>query len=106
MKETYPVQVAEYAIANGIAHEPAFNWWVHKVIKRKERLINKVKSKYWRTTHKFGIEVPKSVEHAYEIDRTTGTIHWTKAIEKEMRNVRIAFEKIDDVTEAEMRTVR
>jgi len=35
MKEAYPVQVAEYAIANGIAHEPAFNWWVHKVIKRK-----------------------------------------------------------------------
>ena len=44
------------------------------------------------------------MEHAYEIDRTTGTSHWTKAIEKEMRNVRIAFEKIDDVTEAEMRT--
>jgi len=60
MKEAYPVQVAEYAIANDIAHEPAFNWWVHKVIKRKERLINKVKSKYWRTTHKFGIEVPKN----------------------------------------------
>ena len=104
MKEAYPVQVAEYAVANGIAHEPAFNWWVHKAIKRKERLINKVKSKYWRTTHKFGIKVPKSVKHAYEIDRTTGTSHWTKAIEKEMRNVRIAFEKIDDVTEAEMRT--
>jgi len=98
------ITLAEYAVANGIAHEPAFNWWVHKVIKRKERQIKKVKSKYWRTTHKFGIEVPKSVEHAYEIDRVTGTSHWTKAIEKEMRNVRIAFEKIDDVTEAEMRT--
>jgi len=75
MKEAYPVQVAEYAVANGIVHEPAFNWWVHKAIKRKERLINKVKSKYWRTTHKFGIEIPKSVEQAYEIDRVTGTSH-------------------------------
>jgi len=52
VKISYPLQLAEYAVANGIAHEPAFNWWVHKVIKRKERLINKVKSKYWRTTHK------------------------------------------------------
>jgi len=104
VKEAYPVQLTEYAMANNIAHEPAFKWWVHKVIKRKERLINKVKSKYWRTTHKFVIEVPKSVEHAYEIDHTTGTSHWTKAIEKEMWNVLIAFEKIDDVTEAEMRT--
>jgi len=71
MKEAYPVQVA------------AFNWWVHKVIKIKERLIKKVKSKYWRITHKFGIETPKSVEEAYEIDRLTGTSHWTRAIEKE-----------------------
>ena len=104
MKEAYPVQVAEYATANGIAHEPAFNWWVHKVIKRKERLINKVKSKYWRTTHIFGIEVPKSVEEAYRIDRVTGTSYLTRAIEKEMRNVRVAFEKIDDVTEEQMKT--
>ena len=104
VKEAYPVQLAEYAVANGIDHEPAFKWWVRKTLKRKERIIKKVKSKYWRTTHKFGIEIPKSVEEAYKIYRTTGTNHWTKAIEKEMKNVRIAFEKIDGVTEAEMRT--
>ena len=98
------MQLAEYAIANSIAHEPAFKWWVHKVLKRKERIINKVKSKYWRTTHKFGIEVPKSVEEAYEIDRSTGTNHWTKAIEKEMKNVRVAFEKLDNVSQDQMRT--
>jgi len=68
-------------------------------MKRKERLMKKVKSKYWRTTHKFGIEIPKSVEEAYEIDRVTGTSHWTRAIEKEMKNVRVAFEKLDGITE-------
>ena len=93
VKESYPLQLAEYAVANGIAHEPAFNWWVHKVIKWKQRLINKVKSKYWRTTHKFGIEIPKSVEEAYEIDQMTGTNHWSRVIEKEMKNVRIAFDR-------------
>jgi len=95
-KESYPIQLAENVIANGISHEPAFNWWVHKVLKRKNRLIKKVRSKYWRTTHKFGIAIPKSVEEAYEIDRLTGTSHWTRAIEKEMKNVRIAFEKLVD----------
>jgi len=104
IKDAYPVQVAEYVLANGIAHEPAFNWWVHKVMKRKERLVKRIKSKYWRTTHKFGIEIPKSVEEAYEIDRVTGTSHWARAIEKEMRNVRIAFEKLDGITEDKMRT--
>jgi len=91
-------------MANSIVHEPTFKWWVHKVLKRKERIIKKVRSKYWRTTHKFGIVVAKSVEEAYGIDRLTGTSHWTRAIEKEMTNVRVAFEKLDNVSQDQMRT--
>jgi hypothetical protein len=47
-------------------------------------MICKVKSKYWRTTHKFGIRLPKTVEEAYRIDRETGPDFWRKAIKKEM----------------------
>ncbi len=104
IKDSYPVQLAEYVVANRIDHEPAFKWWVRKILKRKERSIAKVKSKYWRSTHKFGIEIPKSVNEAYKFDRETGTTHWTRAIEKEIKNVRISFEKIDGVDEAQMRT--
>ena len=102
VKDSYPVQLAEYAVANGIDHEPAFKWWVKKTLKRKQWIIGKVKSKYWRSTHKFGIEIPKSVSEAYKI--FSGSNHWTRAIEKELRNVRVAFEKIDGVTEQQMRT--
>ena len=58
IKEAYPVQLAEYAVANGMDHEPAFNWWVKKSLKRKDRIIGKVKSRYWKNTHKFGIWIP------------------------------------------------
>ena len=44
------------------------------------------------------------MSEAYRIDRETGTNHWTQAIEKEMRNVRVAIERIDGVDEAQMRT--
>ena len=104
LKESYPVQIAEYAVANGIDHEPAFKWWVPSVLRRRDRIIRKVKSKYWRTTNKFGIQIPKTVEEAYEIDRITGTDFWMKAIEKEMANVRVAFEKLEGVTIDEMKT--
>ena len=90
--------------ANGIDHEPAFKWWAKKTLKRKDKMISKVKSKYWKSTHKFGIETPKSVPEAYRIDKETGTNHWTRAIEKETKNVRIAFEKVDGVNEEQMRT--
>jgi len=65
-------------------------------------MISKVKAKYWRTSHKFGIRVPKSVDEAYRIDKETNTSFWTKSIEKEMKNVRVAFEKIDGVTVDDM----
>jgi len=74
IKDAYPVQVAEYVLAKGIAHEPAFNWWVHKVMERKERLIKRVKSKYWRTTHKHGIEIPKSVEEIMKLISLRGLV--------------------------------
>eukprot|EP00804_Cyclotella_cryptica_P006136 CCRYP_018441-RA/>CCRYP_018441-RA protein AED:0.26 eAED:0.26 QI:0/0/0/1/0.25/0.4/5/0/619 len=45
--------MAEYAVANKIAEEPAFAWWVSFCVDKQNRIINKVKSKYWRTTHKY-----------------------------------------------------
>ena len=91
LKEAFPVQVAEYAVNNMISHEPAFNWWVHEVLKKRDRIISKVKGRYWRTTHKFGISVPKTVEEALEIDEQTGTRFWSHAIAKEMTKAKVAW---------------
>ena len=33
----------------------------------------KVKCRYWQTTHKFGIRLPKTTEEALQIDKITGT---------------------------------
>jgi hypothetical protein len=59
IKHSYPVQVADYAIANKIDDEPAFAWWVPHVFKKRDRILSKIKSKYWEHTHKFGIKIPK-----------------------------------------------
>ena len=64
IKESYPVQVAEYAVSSRISEEPAFAWWAPSVLKKRNRIIAKIKSKYWLKTHKFGIEIPKSVLQA------------------------------------------
>jgi hypothetical protein len=32
LKESNPVQVAEYAVANKLAEEPAFIWWIKDVL--------------------------------------------------------------------------
>jgi hypothetical protein len=97
-KGLYPVQIAEYAIANRIAVEPAFKWWVHNVLRKQNCIVAKMKSRYLRTTHKFGIKVPNTVQEALAIDEETGTDFWRRAIEKEMRKVRVAWKPKDGVT--------
>jgi hypothetical protein len=77
--------------------EPAFAWcWVRPVLRRRDHILKKVKSRCWAKTHKHGIELPKSVAAPLAIDRKTQTDFWTKATEKKMKNVMPAFEFRDD----------
>ena len=90
LKKINPVELAEYSVANNIDHEPDFVWWVSFVLRKRNRVISKLQKMYWRTTHKFVLEVPHSVKHAYEIDADTGTDFWRKAISKKMLKVKVA----------------
>ena len=79
--------------------QPAFNWWVSWVFKKRNRIISLVKhqsTRYHKHTHKYGIEIPKTVEEAYAINKATGTTFWRDAIEKEMKNVLVAFNVLAD----------
>ena len=96
IKNAYQVQTAEYAITAGIQDEPAFAWWVPFILKKRNHIISAVRKRYHRQTHKFGIELPKTVEEALAIDRRTNTTFWQDAITKEMKNVRVAFHILED----------
>ena len=96
LKESNPLQVAEYAISNNINDEPAFAWWVDEALKCRDRMISAARSRYWKRTHKFGIRIPKTTEEALAIDLETGTDFWRKAIEKEMTNVKPAFKILEE----------
>ena len=97
LKNSYRVQVADYAVLNNLTQEePAFHWCVPLfVLKKREWILKKIKSKYWSTSHKYGLELPKSVAHELDIDKRTGTDFWKTAFEKEIRNVFPAFEFIE-----------
>jgi hypothetical protein len=42
LKESHPLESAEYAVTQGIDHKPAFNWWVPHVLKKRDRIISLV----------------------------------------------------------------
>ena len=95
LKKSNPIELAEYVLSRKIQDKPAFRWLVKDVIRKRDNFIGKVKSRYWKTTHKFGIRLPHSVEEALRLDAETSTILWHDAIMKEMKHVRPAFKPWD-----------
>ena len=64
LKESHPVQTAEFAVVQHIDHEPAFNWWAKHVLKKRDRIIASIRkrqTRYLKRSHKFGIELLKTV---------------------------------------------
>ena len=92
LKESNPVETAEFAVAKGINKEPAFAWWTGQVLGKRNYLIKKLrKTQVAKSNLKFGLVVPKTVNEALEIDRKNGNSYWNDAIKKELSNVIIAF---------------
>ena len=89
VKEDNPIGLAEYEVANKIDDDPAFAWSVNYVFKKQDRIIAKDKSNYWRTTHKYGVRLPKTESEALETDRKTGEPLWSKFLKKRINKADI-----------------
>ena len=51
-------------------------------------------------THKYDIEVPRSIEHVKQLDKKNGNTFWIQTLTKLIRNVSIAFELLEQETKA------
>ena len=82
LKESNPNNVDEYAVSRGIDDEPAFKWWVPYTLRKRDTIISAVKSRVRVATHKYGIEVPRGIEHAKQLDKKNGNKFWMRALAK------------------------
>jgi hypothetical protein len=98
LKESHPIEVSEFAKARGIDDEPAFAWWVPYTLRKRDIIISAIKTRIRKTTHKYGIEIPNNIQHANKIDAANGNHYWRDALAKEMHNVGIAFEVLENDT--------
>ena len=69
MKESCPIDVAEFTVTSSIDKLPVFSWWVHHVLKTRNTIIASVKARVQKITHKDGIEVSTSVGHTKQFDK-------------------------------------
>ena len=76
LKESNPVQVSLFAKSHGIQDELAFRWWVRYRLKKSDRIISMIKARVKVTTHKYGIEILTSIEHAKCLEEKNGNTLW------------------------------
>ena len=91
LKEPNALDVAEYTITNKLVIDPTFQWWVPTTIRRRDRIIYKIHIRCMKRQKKFGIDLLKNFQEAYQLDNKNGNTKWADAISKEMKNIRIAF---------------
>jgi hypothetical protein len=53
--------------------------------------VKQRKTRYLKRTHKFGIQLPKTIDEALALDQLNGNTLWAAGIAKEMKNVCVAF---------------
>ena len=100
MKESHPVEMAEFVMARGISDKPAFCWWVPYPLKKKDPIISAINTIVRKVTRKHGIEILTGVEHTKELDRHNDNTMWMDTLAKEMYNVGVAFEVLDEREQA------
>ena len=59
-------------------------------------ILSAIKTRLRKTTHKFGIKIPTSIEEAIKIDEENHNRLWRDAIQLEMHNVAVAFEVLEE----------
>jgi hypothetical protein len=95
VKESNPVEVAEYAVAQKLETEPAFSLWLPYSLKKRERIVDAVNKRYVLRSHKFGVKLPKSVQDALRINEQTNTTYWRNVIALEIKNVDVDFKDLE-----------
>jgi hypothetical protein len=95
MKESNPVDVAEFAVSRNLEDESAFCWWVPYTLRKRDRIISAVNARVKRVTHKYGVEIPRTLKEAYDLDEKNGNTFWRDAVTKEMGNLMVAFDILD-----------
>ena len=96
------VELAAYEVANQLQEEPAFKRWDKYLLCWKYQIMSKVKTRYWWKTYKFGIRITKAAKEVLDIEKAVGTNFWEIAIQNDISNVRVYFEKVAHTVE-EMR---
>lgn len=81
---------------SGIESDPEFSFWVHHSIIISNAIISAVNVRVRNRYLKYGIEFFTSIEHDRYTKISNGNTLWMESIRKEIYNVGLAFEVLEE----------
>ena len=88
--------MAGFSKAQGITDEPSFAWWVPYIIQKRGVILSVLKSCIHKTTHKYRIEIPTSIEHGHRLEKENGNNFYRDANATKMQKSVVAFEVLPE----------
>ena len=86
-----PVSLANYAKQNGLLEAPGWKFLQRFACRAKklQRMLNQSRhqSKHNAIRYKFGVQIPRDVKEAYELDHQNGNTFWADAIQSELNQL-------------------
>ena len=68
-------------------------------LRKRDTIVSAIKARVNRASHKYGVELPRTVKEAIQLDARNGNTFWNDAIDREMVNLKVAFDiRGDDET--------
>ena len=95
-KESNPLEVADSAVSHKIGKYPDFHWWLSYTLRKRDTIVSTVNSRVKSVPQKYVIEVPCTVKKSLAFDDRNGNHLWRDALDKEMSNLRVDFDILDE----------
>ena len=84
----------------GIDDKAAFACWTPYILWKRDVILSSIKACVQAKTHKYGVEIPMSMEHAMELYRCNKNTMWRDTLAKEMYNVDIMLKVLEEGQQA------
>jgi hypothetical protein len=82
MKESHPLETSDFAVSRNINDEPAFAWWTPFILRKRDRVISGMIARVKKVKHKYGVELPTTVQEAFDLDKKNGNTLLRDALNK------------------------
>ena len=66
------------------------------MVKKRDHIISKVKSRSKKKNSKYDITIPTLVADAIQLDKENENLYWRDVIRDKMANIRVAFDVLDE----------